>query len=253
MIISGASQDQPGHALIGAGAILFFPFATPIAIRVYRTRRSTPPTLSPGHCIDNEGALSIPRWKWFSVFAGLFIIAVTFAGVLMLYALTFPDSAEVNYRLRSPIVAPLLIVAIAIGVWLLARLLSAAQREKGLWLTPSRVHLSDGLIHQSVAWEDIVDVQAAAKPRFATIKLASRIGAVEVARNSVWARKKNRTWLIEIFSLEFDMDSALLYHTIHYYWKHPELREELGSRAAINRVRRGDVVDSDSRHQGTRS
>ncbi|NNH75127.1 hypothetical protein HLB23_35645 [Nocardia uniformis] len=212
-----------------------------------------PPVLHAGPNIGGETSLPIPRWQWFSLISGLFALTMVLAAMLFLYALTFSDTATLNYRLRSPLIIPLLVVALLIGTWLLARVLYAAKREQGLWLTPTKVHLSNGLMRQSVDWDDILEVQAAAKPRFATVKLISRPGTLDLVWASRWARKKSRTWLIEIYTLEFDMDSALLYHLIAFYSQHPELRAELGSRAASDRICRGAVLESSARRPGALS
>lgn len=164
----------------------------------------------------------------------------------MLFALAFPD-ATLNYRLRSPIVVPLLIVVMAIGLWILAREIYAEKGIRGLWLTSTGLHLGNGLMYQVVDWNDILEVQAAAQPRFATIKIVARPGAVDLVWASRWARKKKtRAWLIEIYTLEFDVDSALLYYLLNFYWKYPELRVELASDAAIDRARRGEVLDDNA-------
>ncbi|WP_280390007.1 hypothetical protein [Nocardia wallacei] len=48
--------------------------------------------------------------------------------------------------------------------------------------------------------------------------------------------------MLDIYTLEFDIDSALVYHLIHFYWQHPEARDELTSDAVIERMRRGDLT-----------
>ncbi|WP_330179968.1 hypothetical protein OHB26_26555 [Nocardia sp. NBC_01503] len=244
MMMSGLRQSNTGQALIGAAGSLLFPIAAPMAIRVYQTRRTVVPVIHAGHNIDGEIALPIPRWRWFSLIAGLFSLVITVAAILFLFALTFPDSATMNYRLRSPLVVPLLLVVVLIGSWLLARVLYAATRVQGLWLTSTGVYMSNGLMYQAVDWDDILEVQAASRPRFATIKLTARPGAVDLVWKSWWIRKSSHRWLVEIYTLEFDMDSALLYHTIRYYWKNPEFRSEFESDAAVKRVRRGRVLDT---------
>lgn len=249
MLVSGLRQNSIGQALIGAAGILIFPIATPMAIRIYRTRRSVPPALRAGGHINGESALPIPRWRWFSLISALFSLVMVVAAILFLFALTFPDAATLNYRLRSPLVVPLLLVVLLVSAWILARVLYAAQREQGLWLTTTGVHLSNGLMHQAVDWDDILEVQAASKPRFATIGLTARPGTVDLVWTTRWVRKSSRRWLVEIHSLEFDMDSALLYHIIRFYWKNPELRSELASDAVIARVRRGAVLDTSTRRR----
>ncbi len=253
MSLVGFIQSSTTQAFFGLFATLFFLSVTPGAIRMHLSRRRSVPELEAVHDIDSEAATAVPRLRWLAI-AGVVMLAMAIvSATYFAYALTFQDTSEFAPGNRRPFTGILLTVAILLATWLLIRAAYSARRKKFLWLAPSRVHLSDGFMYRSVEWDSILDVQATSYPSFATIRLQSRPDGVDIIWAARWARKKNRTWLAEVYTLEYDMDSALLYHLIRFYWKHPELRQELGSDAAVNRIRRSAVLDSPEKSTADRN
>ncbi|PFW99829.1 hypothetical protein CJ469_04863 [Nocardia farcinica] len=243
MSASGVRQGDFTLAVFGLLSALFALSFIPVAIRIYRSRRRSLPHLRIREMSHGETAVSIPRWRWFSTITAVMLVTAIAAAGYYAYTLASKDPSTPQTIVRGPMAPILLIVAASIAVWLMIRLAYTAGKEKGLWLSPSGLRVSNGLMCQSVDWVNVVAVDAAAQPRFATIKVASRPGTIDLVWASMWARKKSRFWLVEVYTLEFDMDSALLYHLIYFYWKHPDLRAELASDAVMARVRSGQVLD----------
>lgn len=247
MSLAGVREGSSALAVFGLLGALFALAIIPLAIRIFRAQRRSYPNLRVCEVADGESGVSVPRWYWFSIVLATVLVAVIAVSSYYAFVLLGDDTATPLPPVRGPLAPMLLIGASLLAALLLVRTLYFSRKEKGLWLTSSGIRLSSGQICQVVDWDELLDVQAADQPRFATIKLVSRPGGVDLISTSRWARTKNRSWLVEIYTLEFDVDSALLYHVIRFYWRHPELRGELASEAAIARVRRGEVLDqSDS-------
>lgn len=66
---------------------------------------------------------------------------------------------------------------------------------------------------------------------------------MEVAVLGRYGRYRQRAFLdvISVQPAVYPIDGGLLYYTLRFYWQHPELRDELSSGSAIERMRRGEV------------
>ncbi|WP_028476076.1 hypothetical protein [Nocardia sp. CNY236] len=244
MSLDGIAQGNSAQTSFGfTGALVTFA-ATPICVRVFNTRRRSLPQVRSAQTIEGETALLVPAWRGFSLVLITVLIAAIAFGVVyigMLPSATQGTSDPIRAAISSFEFGGLAL-AVVLGSWLFAQTLTSLKRGKSLRLTQSGVHLNNGLMRQILDWDEILLVEASAEPRFATVRLQTVPGSVKVSDISRLARNRKRSWSVEIYTLEFDADSALVYHLVNFYWRHPEARKELASSDVVDRIRNGDLL-----------
>ncbi len=235
-IVAGKGQQ----AVFGIAATLFLVATALIPIRVFRTRRTS--TALTGQSSTGGTGLIVPAWRWFPLITTAWLAAGLLFAIPQVVIRLFKDYSTSGQAVRGYLGALALLLASALFAWLLARTLTAAKNGKRITLTPSGIELDNGHMRQIAEWQNLIQVAAVPQPRFATIRLPARPNSITIAKPDRWARKRKSVGMLEIYTLEFDIDSALVYYLIHFYWQHPEARDELTSGAAIERMRRGDLT-----------
>ncbi|WP_280337712.1 hypothetical protein [Nocardia wallacei] len=235
-IVSGNGQQ----ALFGIAATLFLVATALIPVRIFRTRRTS--AALTGQSRTGDTGLIVPAWRWFPLITTAWLVAGLVFAIPHVVIRLFEDYSTSGQAVRGYLGALALLLASALFVWLLARTLTAAKNGKRIILTPSGIELGDGHMRQIVEWKNVIEVAAVPQPRFATIRLPARPNSITIDKPDRWARKRKSAGVLVIYTLEFDIDSALVYHLIHFYWQHPEARDELTSDAVIERMRRGDLT-----------
>lgn len=101
-----------------------------------------------------------------------------------------------------------------------------------------------------VPWAAITDVapveirMRSAREQFVGVAVADR-NLVEISRTGRGLMRLNR-WLAADLSYTtrgLEVDPALLFWAMHLYWRHPQMRGELSTQTAVDRVNRLDLFD----------
>lgn len=137
-------------------------------------------------------------------------------------------------------------------------LLGVARRH----LVRGAVYLSPiGIVHRTwgadtaIGWDEVLDVAAEERatptgygnaPPSPVIRLFPYAGAhaAYTPRSLLWRPLRRRSLPVVplISGTVLGVDPALAYHTLRFYHRHPDARAELGTDAAVRRVRAGQVL-----------
>lgn len=112
-----------------------------------------------------------------------------------------------------------------------------------LLLTPTAITYQDGRARKTLEWSDVVRTTAATSNGIVIIQLsAAQDSAIKVESSGFLARRARKTYgHLEIPS-GYTIDPASLLYAIDFYSRNPELRDELGDIASIDRIARGDLL-----------
>ncbi|WP_280370872.1 hypothetical protein [Nocardia wallacei] len=189
-------------------------------------------------------ALTMPMSRPFTI--SLLTLLVSGTVFLLAYALSLflRDDRSGAAQLRDYLFGVVLIVTSAVMVWLAVYHVTNLRRESPLVISSEGIEMDNGSVHQRLPWTAIETVDASANNNNpALIIRPSASDELHTFRSSVIVRKLSRNYLrAMIIDVHFyRIDPALLYHLIHFYWKHPELRSELSTNTVIDRLRRGNL------------
>lgn len=241
-LFAAVSSDNPTGAAFGAAgvglAVAFAAFGANLAI----VRRSAVPKCRTD---PNDAAVSglvLPVDRKLIVLATVWSAAIAaFLGTYSIYLAFGSNGGGITAALAIP-TALVMVAAMA----LLVALVRAASRRKYLKLTSQGVTLDNGMTHQEIHWHDIYDVIATTNPRFPMIAIRPKTeqGLRTLRAGRLMALPGNQRLLREMtFGPQaFNIDPALLYYTVQFYWQHPEARHELTSDAVVDRMSRNDLL-----------
>lgn len=246
------SRGDTGQAVLRGSALLFLISGT--AGLVYRLRGRRP--LSAGKIVaepGGDGGIAIPMSSWLNVVGA---IGFSAGGVFLLSLAVIRMTARPNDPLRPlTVVLGLLLIAVAVLCFAVGGLLaSAVTIPRRLVMSENGIHQNNGALDQSLPWNAITALEPAlvdptgrgdtrTRRRIPMVLLRPAAGAeIAILWNYRWFRQRTFLDAISVQPTSYPIDGGLLYYTIQFYWQHPELRGELTSGAAIERMRQGDVL-----------
>lgn len=216
--------------------------ATFITVRNVRQKK-LPPRLGIRNS-DSVPAVNFPMGRPFAV--SMIILSVAGAVFLVAYGISLfgRDYRTGATELRGQISGAFCIL-VAVGAMWLAWILAASLRKSSrLAVGASGIEMDNGSVHQVIKWDDVMDVKASVNTNHPALVVRPAQGdALKTLRSSFVVNRMNQRYLREmIIDVHFfQVDPALLYHLLRYYWRHPESRNELTSEAAITRMRSGEL------------
>lgn len=209
-----------------------------------RSRSLTVTTLFDG-ASANGLHIKVTRWRtyamWIFIIVGLTFFLTRVAIIVQdLGSERTPDDSTSTGLAITQIAMSLMFAGIFAG--LIVYLLNARGRIH-LLLTPTGITYQDGRSRKSLKWSDIDHVEATFPNKITTTRLiAARDSAIEVESRGLLARLSRKQYGCLDIPSGFTIDPASLLYSIDFYARHPELRDELGSTASINRIARGDLL-----------
>ncbi|MBF6425472.1 hypothetical protein GV791_04845 [Nocardia cyriacigeorgica] len=216
-------------------------------LRVRRTRM--PRGVETGTGSDGLSALRIyyvTYWRraltaWLAVGAAFLVIR----GLMFIFGM----SSDTTSSGRSAVAGGgllVVLIALALAVAVGLHLYSSRNRRGRVALTRDGVSIRIGGSVSSVDWDDIGDVIACIVNNAHTVRIVPAQGKkIDVTSGKSLIDRLQAGLLerrIDIPVWVLGMDPALFFHTVRFYWQHPESRDELSTDAVIERMRRGDVA-----------
>ncbi|MEC3957260.1 hypothetical protein VMT65_29795 [Nocardia sp. CDC153] len=237
---SAIQNHQWSVAFFGAAGTFGSLVFAVLGLSILRRRRSRIPDAIRLETIDAVPGQTIPARK------STLIALLCFASVAVLVAasrlILLLGNGLSDHAGRNIFSSLTMIVLLLAGLWLLAVGVSVASTPRGLRLTTEGLEFRNGFVHQRLPWSAV----AVVRPVIVSRNPAIRVLPTDPSTLSLefTSRLKQRTGLdcIVIPPSVYGIDPALLYYTIDFYARHPESRSELASDAAVQRMRRGDVL-----------
>ncbi|MGW4241659.1 hypothetical protein [Nocardia sp. NPDC004722] len=247
--VGGISAGQGIRALFGAsGLVLSMLFVALSALRL-RPHRPT----SAGRILlpvdeSGERSVAVPMTALTYVLGSLLCLS---GGLfLLMLAVTRFTSRSSAPTSRIVLAIPLLAVALA-AIAVAALLIAALRVPRRLVLSERGIRQNNGALEQYLPWAAVNAVVPTcddptggrSRRRIPMVLIQPREPSdIAVPWRFRWFRQRTYLDVISIQPIMYPVDGGLLYHTIQFYWQHPELRGELSTDAAIERMRRGDVL-----------
>ena len=251
-LATGIDEFRGGFDLRTAVPSMFLPLCVSFAGWAFvggvrRRHRSTAPLRVSTPAESRVPGLAIPYSRSYATWVGALVVSSAGASLpLGVHAAArLSEGAPVNGALFGILAGTLLVACGAFVVEILRKHI-----VRGVFiLTP------DGIVHHSWAsdlncpWDAVRSVQAVALPaaaiRVVTTAIAGETGRALVERTPMLRSLEARYRPDLIVGAPFlSIDAALVLETMRFYAANPLLRHELGTQAAIDRVRRGDVLPS---------
>ncbi len=246
----GIAAGERGAERGAAAAIVLFGlaliFTGPLYRPVSRNRTVSTGTISHGGQTTNAVLFPYSRLRSQAAMLGLTFMAGSSTAIAV-FASAFTDADE------SPLVTRLVAAGIAAFFGWLA--FNAWRRGAGrgwqIALSPGGVAIVAGGVRSFVPWDAIESVSPFQTETFARgfpIRepfLGLRIGdrdRVEVGRVEKALMRANRAFGADVSYpvRTLDVDPALLYRAVLYYWRNPAARSELGGEQAVRRITDND-------------
>ncbi|BCK52398.1 hypothetical protein NWFMUON74_01700 [Nocardia wallacei] len=242
-------KGEPMRAAFGAAGGLMGLSLLIVFIPRLRVRRTNiPPNLKTGAIDDHGAGLRAdvqPSWRPL-----LFVWLALGAAFLVLRGILFAtDMSENENSARAGLDAGgLIIVVVVLAMIAFIVFYLLAGRGKRYFLAISEYGISQGLGHttRTLSWSDVGAVQPILLNSNHTVRIVPIPGAkIHVDTGKSLVDRMQRGLLegsIDVPVAALGIDPALALHLVRYYWQHPEARGELTSAAAVDRMRRGDLV-----------
>ncbi len=148
----------------------------------------------------------------------------------------------VGLRLNDGVIVFYAGVPIAVGVVLGVLVLPALRGRYALRLTPDEVQWHTVQRTVAVSWDIIDGIEAEHTPEYEGMSAAPHQGLhirIQLIRFRIAGSGKPPEPDILILAGQLTAAPALAFWVIEHYLRHPEHRHELGTEAAIERIRRG--------------
>lgn len=148
--------------------------------------------------------------------------------------------AGVGARLGDPDAVLSGVVTAAAGLFVVAVALLARRRRFGLYLTPHDVALRTWLRTARLGWDEVNQVYASHNPEDSWFARGGEGPQIEIHAPRV-VQPTMQGGGITVTAGQLTAAPALAFWVVEHYFRHPEHRHELGTDAAIERIRRGPV------------
>ncbi|WP_405491018.1 hypothetical protein [Nocardia sp. NBC_00511] len=249
--VGGLSAGDGGRALFGlSGLLVSALFVVLGALRLRPHRPTSAGRILLEHNENGGTSVAVPASRSSFVLGSLLSL---FGGVfLLMMAITRIASHSSGSAQAARLLLAVPLLAAAIAAIAVAALLAAVLRvPRRLVLSEQGVHQNNGALDQYLPWAAIAEVEPVradptgtrSKRRIPMVLLHPTIPSdIAILWRFRWFRQRTFLDAISIQPVTYPVDGGLLYYTLRFYWQHPELRHELGSDGAIERMRRGDVV-----------
>lgn len=247
LAVTGAGIAGPNGLRIGlgiAGATVSFAFLALSIVRL-RVRRSTTAGRIHIEQSDSGERLTVVRMSNAMMVFGI-LVSVGGGVFIFLLALIRIGNGSGGAVLAIPLIL-IALACVACG----ALLGAMARLPRRIALSENGIHQNNGALHQFLPWDRLATIE----PTFADptggrsrrqvpmVLLHPTVASdISVLWRFRWLRQRNFLDVIAVQPISYPVDGGLLYYTLRFYWQHPELRQELGSDAAIERMRRADVL-----------
>ncbi|MVU76222.1 hypothetical protein GPX89_03075 [Nocardia sp. ET3-3] len=246
--VGGMSAGDGIRAIFGASGLLLS--ALFVALSALRLRPHRPTSAGRIMLERNESgetaiALPMAHTSWF-----LGVLLCLSGGLFLVMLAVTRIASHSNGPAHTLLAIPLL--AAALAAFAVAALLSAALRTpRRLVLSEHGVRQNNGALDQHLPWSAITAMTPTradptggqSRRRIPMVLIRPHAPSdIAVPWRFRWFRQRTFLDVISVQPIAYPVDGGLLYYTLQFYWQHPELRPELASGAAIERMRRGDVL-----------
>ncbi|MEV0075634.1 hypothetical protein AB0H58_04405 [Nocardia neocaledoniensis] len=235
-VTAAEDADLPLAVFCGSGAAMcgFGLLGLPVFVRVRRRRL---PRLS----VLPEPAVFLPAHR-FNLIAtlGLVLGASVWTGSLLVLTLTIRQPGrELDHLWNYAVLLAGLAVSL-VGVFGGSGIARSLRYHLGVRLDPEGLVVESGSLRQATSWDDIAAIVPAEENHRRVVVIHAREVA---ATGRTWlARRKSALREIRIDATAHRIDPALLYHLIRFYRAEANRRPELGTEAALARIREGDLA-----------
>ncbi|MEV0332943.1 hypothetical protein [Nocardia sp. NPDC050717] len=218
-----------GSAMCGSGLFLL-----PVFVRVRRRRL-------PRLTRTREPAVFLPAHRSTVIATLGFVLGASlWTGCLLVVTLTIRQPGrELDHLWNYAVLLAGSAVSVigVYGGWGIARSL---RRRLGVRLGPEGLVVESGSLRQATGWDDIAAIVPAAENHRRVVVIHAR--EVAATGRTRLTRRKSAVPEIRIDATVHRIDPALLYHLIRFYRVEANRRPELGTDAALDRIRDGEFA-----------
>ncbi|MEU6562930.1 hypothetical protein [Nocardia nova] len=244
--IDAVSHDDSLRAAYGlVGVLLGISFVAVLLPGLRVRRKQLPDGVTAGHRQDSSPGLRILFANNYTVVLWL-IVAVVFLvlrGIAFLAHLSDSDGSEHSAGIGGIIVV---VIAVALAAFMISYLVRGRRRRGSVLIDPDGLSLSFGSSARTISWTEIGNVSPCIVNNSRAVRINPTPGQrIQVNESRSLLDKMQRGFYEENMDLHahaLRIDPPLLLHLVHYYWLHPEARDELNSEAAVDRMRRGELL-----------
>ncbi|WP_405491016.1 hypothetical protein [Nocardia sp. NBC_00511] len=250
-MIVALAAGQLLRFVLDVGGLVFAGAAAIVLVERLRPRRPlTSGTVSMESGSDGTAAVAIPM----SRLLGIALPTAFLGGAVFMVALAIVRMTDHPNDSVHPIrvVTSLFLIVVALTCLAMGMLMAAVSRvPRRLVMSENGIHQNNGSLDQYVPWSAIAAIvpteadptQGRSRRRIPMVLIEPNTASdITVLWRFRWFRQHTFLDVISVQPTAYPVNGGLLYYTLRFYWQHPELRHELGSDAAIERMRRGDVM-----------
>ncbi|MFR9752705.1 hypothetical protein ACL02S_16945 [Nocardia sp. 004] len=243
------SGDLSGAVFLVVGGVGMLALFAPVA-RNIRVRRSGLPHDIDARCRDGDrmGLRIKTEAYWKPVFLIWLVASAVFLvyhGFLLVTRLSDEDvSGWSDVTIGGLVAVP---VALGAIVFLFYYLLWGNRRREFVFLSGDGISQESGRSRKYISWADIAGVSPLIVNSSHVVRIipVSDIN-IRVDTSERFIDRLQRGQLersMDFYPWTLNVDPALFLHLVRFYWRHPDARHELGTDAAIGRIRRGALFD----------
>lgn len=248
--LSALFEGQPVRFALGLGGFVFGSAGAAALTRRVRVRRPLDAgTVTFGPDSDGTAVVTVPMSRWLNPA----LSAALLGGAVFIFAratlrMTRGTNGTNSIRDASGIFQ----IAFGVACIALAALLAlTVPVPRRLVLSEKGIHQNNGVLDQGLQWSSIAAIvpteadptQGQSRRRIPMVLVhPSATSEITVLWRSRWFRQRTFLDAISVQPTAYPIDGGLLYYTLRFYWQHPELRFELSSGAAVERMRNGSVI-----------
>ncbi|KZM68412.1 hypothetical protein AWN90_11055 [Nocardia terpenica] len=140
----------------------------------------------------------------------------------------------------------IVICALALAVVMISYLALGKNRRGSVIMTPGGITLALGSAVRTIAWDEIGAVYAVLISNSRAVRINpapdSRI-RVKIGRNLIdYLQRGYYEQNMDLHAGVLGIDPALLLYLVRFYRQHPDARQELATKAVVNRMRSGELL-----------